>query len=73
MVKSRKMKWSGLVAQIGEKRNMDRLLVRKPERKILLERLGCGWLGNIKMYLRFDGVVWTGFAWFRMGTIGGLV
>jgi hypothetical protein len=35
-----------------EKRNPHRLLVGKPERKRLLERPRCNWVGNIKMDLR---------------------
>jgi hypothetical protein len=31
MIKSKKMRWSGQVARMGEKRNVYRLLVRKPE------------------------------------------
>jgi hypothetical protein len=31
MIKSRRMRWAGHVAQIGEKRNAYRILVGKPE------------------------------------------
>jgi hypothetical protein len=34
MIKSRRMRWAGHVAQRGEKRNTYRILVGKPERKI---------------------------------------
>jgi hypothetical protein len=33
IIKSRRMRWAGHVTRMGEKRNMYRLLVRKPERK----------------------------------------
>jgi hypothetical protein len=33
IIKSRRMRWAGHVARIGEERNAYRLLVRKPERK----------------------------------------
>jgi hypothetical protein len=33
MIKSRRMRWAGFVAGIGEKRNACRLLIRKPEGK----------------------------------------
>jgi hypothetical protein len=33
MVKSRRMKWAGHVARMGEKRNAYRILVEKPRRK----------------------------------------
>jgi hypothetical protein len=38
MIKSRRMRWVGHVARMGEKRNMYRLLVVKPERKGTLGR-----------------------------------
>jgi hypothetical protein len=31
MIKSRKMRWAGYVARMGEKRNAYRILVRNPE------------------------------------------
>jgi hypothetical protein len=37
-IKSRRMRWEGHVARIGEKRNAYRILVRKPEGKIPLGR-----------------------------------
>jgi hypothetical protein len=33
MMKSRKMRWAGHVARVGEKRNAFRIFVGKPERK----------------------------------------
>jgi hypothetical protein len=33
----------------------------------------CRWMDNIKMDLRDDGVIWTGFIWLRIGTSGGLL
>jgi hypothetical protein len=33
IIKSRRMRWAGHVARMGEKRNAYRLLVRKPEEK----------------------------------------
>jgi hypothetical protein len=38
IIKSRKMRWAGHVEQMGEKRNVYRLLVGKPEEKRPLER-----------------------------------
>jgi hypothetical protein len=37
-VKSRRMRWAGYVARMGEGRNVHRVLVGKPERKRPLER-----------------------------------
>jgi hypothetical protein len=38
MIKSRRMKWAGHIARMGEKKNAYRLLVRKPEGKRPLGR-----------------------------------
>jgi hypothetical protein len=38
MIKSRRMRWAGHVAQIGEKRNAYRILVGKPEGRRSLEQ-----------------------------------
>jgi hypothetical protein len=56
MVKSRRMRWAGHVARMGEKRNA---FVGKPEGKTLLERPRRRWVDNIKME-RWDETVWTG-------------
>jgi hypothetical protein len=45
MIKSRRMRWEGHVARVGEKRNAYRILVGKPEGKRPLEM----WVDNIKM------------------------
>jgi hypothetical protein len=50
---------------MGKKRNMYRLLVRKPEGKRPLGRLRCRWIDNIKMDLleiRLRVVDWIGLA-----------
>jgi hypothetical protein len=48
IIKSRRMRWAGHVARMGEKRNMYRLLVRKPEGKRPLRRPRRRWMDNIK-------------------------
>jgi hypothetical protein len=45
------MKWAGNVARMGEKRNVYRLLVGKPEGKRPLRRPRRRWIDNITMYL----------------------
>jgi hypothetical protein len=50
VIKSRRMRWSGHVARIGESRVVYRVLVEKPEGKIPLGRPRCRWEDNIKMY-----------------------
>jgi hypothetical protein len=47
IIKSRKMRWAGHVARMGEKRNVYRLLVGKPEGKTPLGRPRRGWIDNI--------------------------
>jgi hypothetical protein len=42
MIKSRRMRWAGHVARMGEKRNAYRILVRKPEGKRALGRQNVG-------------------------------
>jgi hypothetical protein len=49
IIKSRRMRWAGHVARMGEKRNVYKLLVGKPERKRPLGRPRCRWIDNIKM------------------------
>jgi hypothetical protein len=60
MIKSRRMRWSGHVARIGEKRKVWRILVGKPEGKRPLGRPRYRWVDDIKMDLIQGGVVWTG-------------
>jgi hypothetical protein len=57
MIKSRRMRWAGHVARMGEKRNAYRILVRKPEGKRPMGR----WVDNTKMDLREIG--WGGMDW----------
>jgi hypothetical protein len=57
-IKSRRMRWAGHVARMGETRNTYRILVGKPEGKRPLGRPICGWVDNIKMDLRKIG--WDG-------------
>jgi hypothetical protein len=65
IIKSRRMRWAGHVARIGEKRNVYRLLVGKPEGKRPLGRLRHRWIYNIKMdplEVGLCGVDWIGLA-----------
>jgi hypothetical protein len=57
IIKSRRMRWAGYVARMGEKRNACRLLVGKAEGKRPLGRPRYRWVENIKM----DLVVWMGW------------
>jgi hypothetical protein len=66
IMKSRRMKWAGHVARMGEKRNVYRFLVGKPEGKRPLGRPRRRWIDNIKMLS-------TGLVWLRIGTGGELL
>jgi hypothetical protein len=58
---------------MGEKRNVYRLLVGKPEGKRPLGRPRRRWIDNIKMDLLEKGVNVTGLVWLRIGTGGELL
>jgi hypothetical protein len=61
MIKSRRMRWAGHVARMGEKRNAYRILVGTPEGKRPLGRPRRRWVDNIKIDLREIG--WDGGDW----------
>jgi hypothetical protein len=70
IIKSRRMRCAGHVARMGEKRNVYRLLVGKPEGKRPLGKLRRRWIDNIKMDLLEIGlsvVNWIGQAQDRYG------
>ena len=74
MIKSRRIRWAGHVAHMGEGRGMYRVLVGKPEGKRPLGRPRRRWEDNIKMYLQevgYGGMDWIGLA--EMGTGGRLL
>ena len=68
VVKSRRMRWAGHVARLGEGRGVHRVLMGKPEGKRPLGRPRRRREDNIKMDLREVG---TGWIWLRIGTGGG--
>jgi hypothetical protein len=60
-IKSRRIRWAGHVAHIGEKRGVYRILVVKPEGKKHLEDQGV--FGRIILrwiFRKWDVDVWTG-------------
>jgi hypothetical protein len=61
MIKSRRMRWAGHVARMGETRNAYRILVEKPEGNRPLGRPRRRWVDNIKMDFREIG--WDGMDW----------
>ena len=56
LVKSRRMRWAGHVARMGEVRGVHRVLVGKPEGKRPLGRPRRRWEDNFKMDLQEMGV-----------------
>jgi hypothetical protein len=65
IIKSRRMRWAGHVAGMGEKRNAYRLLVGKPEGNRSLGRPRRRWVDNIRMDIWEVGwgdVDWIGLA-----------
>jgi hypothetical protein len=65
MIKSRRVRWAGYVARMGVKRNVYRILVRKPKGKRPLGRPRGRRVDNIKIDLReirWDGMEWIDLA-----------
>jgi hypothetical protein len=63
-IRSRRMRWAGHVARVGEGRNVYRVLVGRPEGKRPLERPRRRWEDGIKMDLREVG--WGGVKWIHL-------
>jgi hypothetical protein len=63
-ITSKRMRWTGHVARMGEKRNAYRILLGKPEGKRPLGRPRRSWVDNIKMDLTEIG--WDGVDWIDM-------
>ena len=71
VVKSRRMRWAGHVARMGEGRGVYRVLVGKPEGKSHWGDLDVD--GRIILrwiFGKWEGVE-TGWSWLRIGTDGG--
>jgi hypothetical protein len=61
MIKSRRMRWAGHAARMGEKMNAYRILVGEPEGKRPLGRPRRRWVDNTKIDLKEIG--WDGMDW----------
>jgi hypothetical protein len=64
VIRSRRMRWAGHAARMGEWRNAYRMLVERPEGERPLVRPRHGWVDNIKMDLREIG--WDGRDWINL-------
>jgi hypothetical protein len=72
VVKSRRMRWAGHVARMGEDKGVHRVLVGKPEGKRPLGDQDVDGRIILRWILRkLEGVVGTGWSWLRIGTGGG--
>jgi hypothetical protein len=60
-INSRRMRWAGHVARMGEERNVQKVLMGKPEGKRPLGRPRCRWEDGIRMDLREIG--WGSVDW----------
>jgi hypothetical protein len=69
-VKSRRMRWAGYVARMGEERKFYKVLVGKPEGKRPLERPMRRWEDVIRIDLREIGL--RGVDWIRLAQDRGL-
>jgi hypothetical protein len=74
-IKTRKMRWARHVADMGEERKVNMVLVRKPEGKRSLGRRGRRWKDGIRIDISEDrlGRVWSGLNWLRIVVDGGLL
>ena len=72
VIKSRRMRWAGHVARMGEERGVYTVLVGKPEGRNQWGDLGVdGWIILGWFSRRRDVGIWTGLGWPRIGTGGG--
>ena len=72
LINSRRMRWAGHLARMGERGGAYRVLVGKPEGRSHLRDPGVD--GRIILrwiFRKWDVGVWTGWSWLRIGTGGG--
>jgi hypothetical protein len=65
-IKSRRMRWAGHVARMGEERNVDRVLMEKPEGKRQLGRTRRRWEDGIRMDLIVREIGWGNVDWIQL-------
>jgi hypothetical protein len=71
IMKTRRMRWVGHVARLGRRGMHIGYLWESHKEERRLGRSRRRILDNIKMYLRQNGVVWTGLIWLMSGTSEG--
>jgi len=75
VTKSKRMRWAGHTAHMGDMRYAYRVLVGRPERNRPLPRPWSRWDDIFLTYLQAvgrTGMDWTGLMWLRKGTGCGL-
>jgi hypothetical protein len=74
MIKSRRMKWAGLVARMGRRgMHIGYWWEIQKERDHWEDQDVGGWTILKWMLERYDGMVGIGLIWLRIGTSGGLL
>jgi hypothetical protein len=71
IMKSRRMRWTGYVAGMVRRGMHIGYWWESQKERDYCGKLRCRRVDNIKMDLRYDGVVWTASIWLRMGTGAG--
>jgi hypothetical protein len=74
VIKSRRMRWAGHVACMGERKDLYRVLVEKLKERDHLGDPGVdGRIITRCIFRKWVMVILTGSSWFRIGTGGGLL
>jgi hypothetical protein len=63
IIRSRRMRWAGHVARIGEKKNAYRLMVVKPEGKRPIGRPRHRWVDNTRIEMDLSKIGWGCVDW----------
>ena len=72
VIKSRRMRWAGHVARVGEERGVYRVLVGNRRERDHWGDIGVdGWIILGLIFRRWDVGMWTGLGWPRIETSGG--
>jgi acyl-coenzyme A thioesterase PaaI-like protein len=67
IIKLRRMRWAGHVARIGQRRDVHRVLVGKPEEKRPVGRRRHTWDVNMKVGVqKVEWFAWTILIWIRI-------
>jgi hypothetical protein len=69
VIKSRRLRWAGHVALMGEGKDVYRVLVGRPEGKRPLGRPRHRWVDNIKMDLRKIGIHGMNWIWLALDRV----